>query len=70
MIIKKRQFPEEKTYSIEFAGRNTRSSVGKLAELCNASVLTRYGDTVVLVTATASAKPRDGIGLFPAERGF
>ncbi len=70
MIIKKRQFPEEKTYSIEFAGRTLSMQVGKLAELCNASVLTRYGDTVVLVTATASAKPRDGIDYFPLNVDF
>jgi polyribonucleotide nucleotidyltransferase len=47
------------------AGRPLTLEVGKLAELANAAVLVRYGDTTVLVTATASPRPRDGIDYFP-----
>ena len=35
-----------------------------MAQLANGSCLVRYGETAVLVTATASAKPRDGIDFF------
>ena len=64
-IITKRQFPNYHKYTMDLAGRPLTLEVGKLAELANASVLVRYGDTVVLVCATASAKPRDGIDFFP-----
>jgi len=70
MIINKREFKNEKKYTIDFAGRPLTLEVGKLAELANASVLVRYGDTVVLVTATASARPRDGIDFFPLSVDF
>ncbi|MBQ1222827.1 MAG: polyribonucleotide nucleotidyltransferase [Oscillospiraceae bacterium] len=46
-------------------GRTMKIEVGKMAGLSNGSCLVRYGDTVVLVNATASAKPRDGIDFFP-----
>ena len=69
-IIKHREFPNYKTYSMDLAGRPLTLEVGKLAELANASVLVRYGDTVVLVCATASAKPRDGIDFFPLSVDF
>ena len=61
MIINKREFANEKKYSIEFAGRPLTLETGKLAELSNASILVRYGETVVLVAVTASPRPRDGI---------
>jgi polyribonucleotide nucleotidyltransferase len=44
--------------------------VGKLAELANSSVLVKYGDTTVLVTATASARPKDNIDYFPMSVDF
>ena len=69
-IIKHREFSNYKTYSMDLAGRPLTLEVGKLAELANASVLVRYGDTVVLVCATASAKPRDGIDFFPLSVDF
>ena len=70
MIINKRQFPDEKKYSIDFAGRPLTLETGKLAELTNASVLVRYGDTTVLVAATASPRPREGIDFFPLSVDF
>ena len=69
-IIKHRDFTNYKTYSMDLAGRPLTLEVGKMAELANASVLVRYGDTVVLVCATASAKPRDGIDFFPLSVDF
>jgi len=50
---------------MELAGRTLTIETGKLAQLANGSVLVRYGDTVILSSATASAKPREGIDFFP-----
>lgn len=54
-----------RTYSMNLAGRPLSMEIGRVAEMANGAVLVRYGDTVVLVTATASEKPRDGIDFFP-----
>ncbi len=54
-----------KTYSMELAGRTLTIETGKMAELANANVLVRYGDTVVMVNVTASKEPREGIDFFP-----
>ena len=70
MIIKHREFPGYKTYSMDLAGRPLTLEVGKLAELAGASVLVRYGETVVLCTCTASARPKDGIDYFPLSVDF
>ena len=55
---------------MELAGRPLTLEVGKLAELANAAVMVGYGDTRVLVCATASARPRDGIDFFPLSVDF
>ena len=54
-----------KVFETTLAGRPLVIETGKMAQLANGSVLARYGDTVVLATATASDKPRDGIDFFP-----
>ncbi len=54
-----------KTYSMELAGRTLTIETGKMAELANANVLVRYGDTAVMVNVTASKEPREGIDFFP-----
>lgn len=54
-----------KTYSMELAGRNLTLETGKMAGLANGSVLVKYGDTTVLVNATASKEPKEGIDFFP-----
>ncbi|MBQ2678918.1 MAG: polyribonucleotide nucleotidyltransferase [Firmicutes bacterium] len=54
-----------RTYSMELAGRTLSVEIGRVAELANGAALVRYGDTVVLATATASEKPRAGIDFFP-----
>ena len=69
-IIKHREFSNYKTYSMDLAGRPLTLEVGKLAELANAAVMVGYGDTRVLVCATASARPRDGIDFFPLSVDF
>lgn len=52
-------------YKTNFAGRELSIETGKTAFLANGSCLVRYGDTVVQVTATMSAEPREGIDFFP-----
>ncbi|MDW7650587.1 MAG: polyribonucleotide nucleotidyltransferase [Bacillota bacterium] len=54
-----------KTYKMELAGRELSIETGRIAKQANGAVVLRYGDTVVLVTATASAEPREGIDFFP-----
>ena len=69
MIIKNKEF-DVKNYEIDFCGRPLKMQVGKMAELCNAAVLTQYGDTTILVTCTASPRPKDGIDYFPLSVDF
>jgi len=52
-------------FSMELAGRTLSVEVGKVAQLADGAVVVRYGDTVVLVTACASDKPKEGIDFFP-----
>ena len=54
-----------KQYTFDLAGRTMTAEIGRVAEQANGAVLMRYGDTMVLVTATASDKPRAGIDYFP-----
>ena len=54
-----------KTFTMELAGRTLTVDVGRVAAQANGAALMHYGDTVVLSTATASEKPRDGIDFFP-----
>ncbi|WP_434311292.1 polyribonucleotide nucleotidyltransferase [Hominifimenecus sp. rT4P-3] len=54
-----------KSYSMELAGRTLTVEIGRVAAQANGAALMHYGDTVVLSTATASDKPRDGIDFFP-----
>ena len=69
-IIKRTQFPGYRKYEMDLAGRPLTLEVGKLAELANASVMVGYGDTRVLVCATAAPRPRDGIDFFPLSVDF
>lgn len=54
-----------KTYSMELAGRTLSVDIGRVAAQANGAAFMHYGDTVVLSTATASEKPREGIDFFP-----
>ena len=59
-----------KQFSMELAGRTLTVEIGKVAAQANGAALMRYGDTVVLATATASEKPREGIDFFPLSVEF
>ena len=54
-----------KSFSMDLAGRKLTVDVGRVAAQANGAAFMHYGDTVVLSTATASAKPREGIDFFP-----
>ena len=69
MIIKHKEF-DVRNYEIDYCGRPLKLQVGKMADLCNAAVFTQYGKTTVLVTVTASARPKDGIDYFPLSVDF
>lgn len=53
------------TFQMQLGNRTLTIETGKMAKQAGGSVLVRYGDTAVLVTATASAEPRDGMDFFP-----
>ncbi len=60
-----------KTFTMELAGRTLKIDIGRVAAQANrAEALMHYGDTVVLSTATASDKPREGIDFFPLSVEF
>jgi len=54
-----------KTYTMELAGRTLRVDIGRVGKQANGCAFMMYGDTTVLSTATASAKPREGVDFFP-----
>lgn len=51
---------EKKVFKTEWANQPLTIETGQLAKQANGAALVRYGDTVVLSTATASKEPRDG----------
>ena len=69
-MITKMEFPNQRRYETTLAGRKLVVETGKLAGLSNGSCMVRWGDTCVLVNATASKKPRDGIEFFPLSVDF
>ena len=53
------------SFEMQLGGRTFTVETGKMAKQANGAVLVRYGETVVLVTATASDEPREGVDFFP-----
>ena len=66
----KDMFENYKKFSFDFEGRPLVVETGKIAQLANGSALVRYGETVILATATASAAPREGIDFLPLSVDF
>ena len=58
------------TYEMELAGRTLRVDINRVGKQANGCAFMRYGDTVVMSTATASDKPREGIDFFPLSVEF
>ncbi|MBQ3095227.1 MAG: polyribonucleotide nucleotidyltransferase, partial [Clostridia bacterium] len=63
--ISSMEFKNYRVFETTLTGRPLVIETGKMCGLANGSCLVRFGDTVVMVNATASAKPRDGIDFFP-----
>lgn len=59
------RFEDYRTFRTAVGGRLLQLEIGKVCELAGGAVMLKYGDTVVNVTATASAQPRDNIDFFP-----
>ncbi len=59
-----------RTFETEVGGRKVVVEVGKYCEQANGSCLVRCGDTAVLVNATMSAQPREGMDFFPLSVDF
>ena len=64
------EFKNYKVFETTLAGRPLKVETGKMAGLANGSCLISYGETTILATATASAKPRDGIDFLPLSVDF
>ncbi|MCL1948512.1 MAG: polyribonucleotide nucleotidyltransferase [Turicibacter sp.] len=60
---------EKYTYSFDLVGRTMTFEIGELAKQANASVMVRYGDTVVLSNTVASKEPKD-LDFFPLQIGY
>lgn len=58
-------FENYKVYETTLAGRPLKLETGMMAQLANAAIMATYGETKVLCTVTASAKPREGVDFFP-----
>ena len=58
-------FENHRIFTTTFAGRELKVETGKTCGLSNGSCWVYYGESVVMVNVTASAKPRDGIDFFP-----
>jgi len=61
---------EAKVFTMELAGRELKIEFGKYAQQAGGSAFVRYGDTVVLVNATMSSAPREGVDFFPLTVDF
>ncbi len=56
---------EVKSFSAEWGGKTLTIETGRMALQANASCTVRYGDTVILATATLASKARDNVDFFP-----
>lgn len=56
---------EQVKMELELAGQSLSLEVGRVAKQADGAVFVTYGETVVLVTATMSKEPREGIDFFP-----
>ena len=57
MIIKHKEFPKFKSWTMDLCGRPLTIEVGKVAELASASAMVKYGETTVMVAVTVSPRP-------------
>ena len=69
-IIKHKQFPNNKKWTMDLCGRPLTIEMGKLAELASCAAMVTYGETSVMVAVTVAPRPRDGIDFFPLSVDF
>ena len=69
-IIKHKEFPKFKSWTMDLCGRPLTIEVGKVAELANAAAMVTYGETTVMVAVTVAPRPRDGVDFFPLSVDF
>ena len=69
-IIKHKQFPNNKKWTMDLCGRPLTIEMGKMAELASCAAMVTYGETSVLVAVTVAPRPRDGIDFFPLSVDF
>ena len=58
------------SFSTDFGGRTLTIETGKIAKQANGAVLVRYGETAVVVAATGTHTPREGVDFFPLTVDF
>ncbi|WP_288274366.1 polyribonucleotide nucleotidyltransferase [uncultured Acidaminococcus sp.] len=58
------------SFSTDFGGRTLTIETGKIAKQANGAVLVRYGETAVVVAATGTDTPREGVDFFPLTVDF
>ena len=63
--IRLMRFEDYHTFRTALGGKLLQVEIGKVAGMANGAATIRLGDTVVNVTATASAEPREDIDFFP-----
>ena len=69
-IIKHKQFPNNKKWTMDLCGRPLTIEMGKMAELASCAAMVTYGETSVMVAVTVAPRPRDGIDFFPLSVDF
>ncbi|MDR3207097.1 MAG: polyribonucleotide nucleotidyltransferase [Oscillospiraceae bacterium] len=69
-MLNQREFPSARVFETTLGGRRLAFEIGRVAELAGGACLVRYGETTVLVTATAAQNPRQGIDYFPLSVDF
>ena len=55
------------TKEVEIGGKILSIETGRFAKQANGSVMVRYGDTMVLVSAVAADEPKEGLDYFPLQ---
>lgn len=63
--MNRKEFTDYRKFETTLAGRPLVIETGKMAQLANGHCVVHYGDTVVMVNATASRQPREGVDFFP-----
>ena len=59
-----------KSYTMDLGGRPLTLEFGEVCKQANGGLLVRYGDTVVVVAATGTKTPREGVDFFPLTVDF